>query len=99
MSLLIGAGAGASERLHTQLTYAYNINTPLKIAVEYGLPGLGAYFALFLAADRTPRQSALMLPAMMLFLFTGAYSQFAPVLFPILLITSVARLRPTPKPA
>ena len=100
LSLLIGAGAGASERLHTQLTYAYNINTPLKIAVEYGLPGLGAYFALFLAADRTPRQSALMLPAMVLFLFTGAYSQFAPVLFPILLITSVARLRPTPpKPA
>lgn len=96
LSLLIGAGAGASERLHTQLTYAYNINTPLKIAVEYGLPGLAAYFALFLAADRTPRQSALMLPAMMLFLFTGAYSQFAPVLFPILLITSVARLRPTP---
>ncbi len=96
LSLLTGAGAGASERLHTQLTYAYNINTPLKIAVEYGLIGLAAYLALFLAADRTPRQSALVLPAMVLFLFTGAYSQFAPILFPVLLITSVARLRPTP---
>lgn len=95
LSLLIGGGAGASERLYTQLSYAYNINTPLKIVVEYGLPGLVAYLALFLAADRTPRQSALMMPAMVLFLFTGAYSQFAPILFPILLITSVARLRPT----
>ena len=94
LSLLIGGGAGASERLYTQLTYAYNINTPLKIVVEYGVPGLVAYLALFLAADRTPRQSALMLPAMMLFLFTGAYSQFAPILFPILLMTSVARLKP-----
>lgn len=95
LSLLVGAGAGASERLYTQLSYAYNINTPLKTLVEYGLPGLVAYLALFLAADRTPRQSALMMPAMMLFLFTGAYSQFAPVLFPILLMTTVARLRPT----
>jgi hypothetical protein len=98
LSLLIGGGAGASERLYTQLAYAYNINTPLKIVVEYGLPGLVAYLALFLAADRTPRQSALMMPAMTLFLFTGAYSQFAPILFPILLITSVARLRPAGKP-
>ena len=100
LSLLIGGGAGASERLYTQLSYAYNINTPLKIVVEYGLPGLVAYMALFLAADRTPRQSALVMPAMMLFLFTGAYSQFAPILFPIRLITSIARLEPAaPKPA
>jgi hypothetical protein len=60
------------------------------------LPGLAAYMALFLAADRTPRQSALLAPALMLFLFTGTYAQFPPILFPILLITSVARLRPTP---
>ena len=97
-SLLVGAGAGVSERLHTQFSYFYGMNTPLKIALEYGLPGLAAYLALFLAADRTPRQSALLLPALMLFLFTGTYAQFAPILFPVLLITSVARLRPTPAP-
>jgi hypothetical protein len=95
-SLLVGAGAGVAERLHTQLSYVYGINTPLKIALEYGLPGLAAYLALFLVNERTPRQSALLLPAMVLFLFTGTYAQFAPILFPILLITSVARLRPTP---
>ncbi len=60
------------------------------------MPGLAAYMALFLAADRTPRQSALLAPALMLFLFTGTYAQFPPILFPILLITSVARLRPMP---
>lgn len=95
-AIFVGAGAGTSERLHTQLSYAYGVNTPLKIALEYGLPGLGAYMALFLAADRTPRQSALVPPAMVLFLFTGTYAQFPPILFPILLITSVARLRPPP---
>lgn len=97
-SLLSGAGAGASERLHTQVSYIYTVNTPLKVVLEYGLPGLAAYLALFLAADRTPRQSALLLPAMTLFLLTGTYAQFPPVLFPILLITSVARLRPTTAP-
>jgi hypothetical protein len=95
-ALLVGAGAGAAERLHTQVSYLYGINSPMKVLVEYGLPGLVAYFMLFLAADRTPRQSAVMLPVMMLFLFMGTYVQFAPILFPILLITSVARLRPTP---
>jgi len=95
-ALFVGAGAGASERLHTQVSYLYGVNSPMKVMVEYGLPGLIAYLALFLAADRTPRQSALILPLMVLFLFTGTYVQFAPILFPTLLLTSVARLRPTP---
>ena len=97
-ALLVGGGAGVSERLHTQFTYFYGVNTPMKIALEYGLPGLVAYLALFLAADRTPRQSTLLAPALMFFLFTGTYAQFPPILFPVLLITSVARLRPTPAP-
>ena len=98
-AFLVGAGAGTSERLHTQLSYVYGVNTPLKIALEYGVPGLVAYLMLFLAADRTPRQSALVPPAMVLFLFTGTYAQFPPILFPILLITSVARLRPAAAPS
>ncbi len=53
-AIFVGAGAGASERLHTQLSYLYGINTPLKIALEYGLPGLGAYleFGHFLGLRR-----------------------------------------------
>ena len=98
-ALLVGAGAGASERMHTQVSYLYGVNTPLKIALEYGLPGLAAYMALFLAADRTPRQSAILPPAMVMFLFGGTYAQFPPILFLTLLITSVARLRPTPQPS
>jgi hypothetical protein len=92
-ALVIGAGAGVSERL--QVTYLYAPNSLVKILTEYGLTGLCAYLSLFFVADRTPRQSALLLPAMVLFFFTGgSYSQFAPILFPILLVCSVARLRP-----
>jgi hypothetical protein len=91
-TLFVGLGPGTAERL--PLTYLYGMSTPLKVVIEYGLPALAAYLALFLAADRTPRQRAVLPAALVLFLFTGTYVQFPPVLFPILLITTIVRLRP-----
>jgi hypothetical protein len=32
-------------------------------------------------------------------MFTGGYQQFGPILFPVLLLVVVARLRPLPRPA
>ncbi len=90
-ALLVGIGAGASERL--TLPYLFNVDTPIKILVEYGLPALLAYVALFFRAERTRNQAALLVPVLVLFFFTGGYQQFPPVLFPVLLIVLVARLR------
>jgi len=90
-ALLTGIGAGVSERL--TLPYTYDVNTPIKVFLEYGLPLLILYVSLFAAAARTRMQGALFVPAMALFLFTGGYQQFPPVLFPVLLIVCVARLR------
>lgn len=87
-----GLGAGTSERI--TLPYAYNINTPIKIFVEYGLPALLLYIALFLRAERTRVQAALVAPALTLTFLTGGYQQFPAVLFPIFLLIVVARLEP-----
>lgn len=93
----VGLGAGTSERLI--LPYQYGMSTPLKIVIEYGLPALGAFFALFLAANRTPGQSAILPAALMWFLFTGTYVQFPPILYSVLLLVAVARLRQSPAAA
>jgi hypothetical protein len=79
------------------LTYAYDVNTPVKIAVEYGLPALLAYLMVFTWAARTAVQGALLVPILVLFLFTGGYQQFPPIVFIVLLLTVIARLRPDPK--
>jgi hypothetical protein len=71
------------------------VNTPIKVLLEYGLPALISYLALFLLNERTPAQRALVLPAMIMFLFAGGYQQFPPVLFLILLLLCTARLTPT----
>ncbi len=93
-ALWVGIGAGVSERL--SLPYVFNVNTPVKVFVEYGAPLLLAYLALFALGRRIPTQGALFVPCMLLFLFTGGYQQFPPVLFPVLLLVAVARLRPSP---
>ncbi len=90
---LTGLGSGVSERL--PLSYGYDVNTPIKIALEYGFAGLAAYVLLFVAHRRSPVQSGLLVPACTLFFFAGAYQQFPPVIFLILLLTSVARLTPS----
>ncbi len=93
---LVGIGAGMAER--QTLPYEYDVNTPVKIAVEYGLPALIAYLSLFTMAARTAIQGALFVPVMVLFLFTGGYQQFPPIVFIVLLLTSIARLRPDARP-
>ena len=89
---LVGIGAGASE--HLDLPFLYTVNTPSKIALDFGIPAVVIYVALIMRAERTSLQNALVVPAMVLLMFTGGYQQFAPVLFPIFLLLCVARLRP-----
>lgn len=96
-ALFFGIGAGVSEKL--SLPFAYAVNTPIKIMLEYGLPALAAYIALFCVAHRTALQAALLVPCLVWFMFTGGYQQFGPILFPVLLLVVVARLRPLPRPA
>jgi hypothetical protein len=91
-SLLFGLGGGVSERL--TMPYEYVVNTPVKIGLEYGLPALVAYVALFCVGTKTPVQRTLTLPSLVLLLFTGGYQQFPPILFFVLLIISIANLTP-----
>lgn len=88
---LLGIGGGASEAL--TLPYLYAVNTPVKVAVEYGIPAVFVYVLLFAVGQRTPAQLSLVLPALVLFLFTGGYQQFPPMVFVILLLVTVARLK------
>lgn len=90
---LFGIGGGMSE--HLTLPYEYDVNTPIKIILEYGVPALICYVSLLVIADRTPLQRALVVPCIVLLLFTGSYSQFPPILFFMLLLISVARLQPS----
>ncbi len=97
MAALFGLGAGVSE--HLTLPYEYDVNTPVKIAVDLGLPALLMYLATLCLGRKSMVQRTLMLPALVLLLFTGGYQQFPPVLFPILLIISIATLEPEPQHA
>ena len=91
MAWLIGIGSGLSERL--TLTYDYNVNTPIKVLVEYGLPALVLYLLLFTLGGKSPVQKAIAFPAIVLVMFAGGYQQFPPVLFLVLLLLGTARLR------
>lgn len=90
-ALLAGIGSGRGEQL--TLPYDYTVNTATKVLVEYGAPALVAYVALFALGRKTRIQTALVLPALVLFLFTGGYQEFSPVIFITLLLIAVARLR------
>jgi len=92
-AIIVGLGPGTSERL--PINYLYNVNTPIKITLEFGLPAFIAYFFLFVVHRRTPLQQAIVLPAIVMVLITGSYAQFPPVLFLVALIISIARLRPS----
>jgi hypothetical protein len=93
-TLLFGVGASIGESL--PLPYNYFLNTPVKLTIEFGLPVVLAYVALFSVAARTQRQAPLLLPGLVMLLFAGPYQQLAPVLFAVLLIMTVARLSPEP---
>jgi len=90
---VIGIGPGTSEYL--ELPYKYWVNTPAKLLTEYGLVGFGLYLLLIVSAERTAGQRLLLVPMLVLLLFTGGYHQVAPLLFPTLLIITVARLQET----
>jgi len=94
-ALMFGLGGGVSERL--VLPYEYNVNTPIKITLEYGLPAFVFYVGAIMLGRKSPVQRALVAPALMLLMFTGGYQQFPPILFFVLLVVSVARLEPTPR--
>ncbi len=94
---LLGIGSGGSERMTR--SYEYAVNTPVKIAIDYGFPALAAYVALLAAGRKTVTQRATVLPGLVLLLFTGGYQQFAPMLFPVLLVMSVANLKADGGPA
>ncbi len=91
MAWLTGLGSGISERL--TLAYDYNVNTPTKVLVEYGLPGLATYLLLITFGKKSPIQMGIVFPCLVLVLFTGGYQQFPPVLYFVLLLTVTARLR------
>lgn len=95
VAAFLGIGAGVSERL--TLPYEYTVNTPVKVAVEFGFPALVAYVLLFVSGRKSAIQGALVVPATVLILFGGGYQQFPPVLFLILLLIGVARLSPSPE--
>jgi hypothetical protein len=92
-SIITGIGPGASQQL--LVPYFYVLNTPAKIMLEYGAPGLLFYLLLLLHAVRTPAQWLLIPPLFVLLMFTGGYQEFSPILFPVLLISTVALLRPS----
>ncbi len=89
---VIGLGGGVSERL--VMPYDYDVNTPVKIGLEYGFPALACYLLLFLVGRRSVLQSVLVLPGFVLLMFTGGYQQFAPVVYLVALICCVAWLEP-----
>ena len=92
---LYGLGAGVSEHLAMQPSWSYNLNPPVKISLEFGIPGFLLYLMFLLTARRTSTQKALVVPILVLLLLDGGYSQFPPVLFPALILILLADLRPS----
>jgi hypothetical protein len=93
-ALLLGVGSSVSEKFWRP--YEGDINTPIKIILENGIPVLICYVLLITVGHQTPRQRRLVPALLVLLALAGNYAQFPPVLFPILLITPIAALRPAP---
>jgi len=90
-ALLFGVGSSVSERIW--FPYEGGINTPVKIALENGIPVLFCYVLLISMGRQTLRQRRLIPALLVLLALAGGYSQFPPVLFLVLLISPVATLR------
>ena len=95
---LYGLGAGVSEHLAMRPAWDYNLNPPVKITLEYGLPCFVMYVLFLLTGRKTSSQKALLAPIFVLLLLDGGYSQFPPVLFPSMLLIMTADLRPGLQP-
>jgi hypothetical protein len=94
-AIFTGIGPGASEAV--LVPFKYVIDTPIKVLMEYGVFGLVLYLALFLTANRTRRQFAMVGALTFMLLFTGGYQLFSPILFSVLLMLTVANLREEPE--
>ena len=91
---LYGIGAGVSERLGMQPPWDYNLNPPVKITLEYGLPCFMLYVWFLVTGRKTSTQISLVAPILVLLLLAGGYQQFPPVLFPAMLLMMTADLVP-----
>ena len=97
LTWIFGIGAGLSEHSLSMPTYDYNINSAVKVFVEFGGPALLAFLALFLTGQRTRAQNALVAPVLIWVLPDGGNSEIAFVLFPAFLVIVTARLIPSNK--
>ncbi len=88
----VGLGSGISD--HLSLPYEYDTNTPIKTVLELGFPALAAYVLVLLGGRKSGLQASLVVPCAVLLFLTGSYQQFAPMVFPVLLLIGVARLDP-----
>lgn len=77
--LLVGLGPGSAEAL--RLGFEYNMPTPGKVLIEYGLFVLALWIALILAACSRREWRTLFWPVLFLFFFTGGYQQLGPIVF------------------
>jgi hypothetical protein len=91
-SVLVGIGAGVGERLYL-LPYSQSLNTPVKLFIEFGLPVTITYIVLLNAGAKTRAQKILLVPGMVMVLFTGSYAQIPPMLYPVFLILCIATLK------
>ena len=91
---LYGIGAGVSEHLGMQPPWDYNLNPPVKLSLEYGIPCFVLYVWFLVTGRKTSTQRALVFPILVLLLLTGGYQQFPPVLFPAMLLIATADLIP-----
>lgn len=88
-----GIGAGAGARL-TGITYEFSENTPVKLMIEFGILVMLAYTALLVTGGKTRMQAILLVPSVIMLMFTGENAQLPPVLYPILLMICIPTLKP-----
>lgn len=98
LTWFVGLGAGVSEHLGRFNAYEYNVNAPIKLLLEYGLPTLILYLLLWTLGRRTRVQKALLLPVLVMVLLDGGYQQQPYILFPTMLVCLLANLQPAGAP-
>ena len=91
--ILYGLGAGVSEHPGRSVPYDYNLNSIVKLLLEFGAPALISFLALFFTVRRTPAQKALVAPIMVWLLWDGTNVEIPFILLPSLLLLVIADLR------
>ena len=90
--LAVGLGPGSGETL--RLGFVYNMPTPGKILIEYGLPVLALWVGVLLVSCSRREWRALFWPTLFLFFFTGGYQQLGPMVFLLFVLFAFAARRP-----